>query len=232
MKGKKLFTILVFLILLSIAVFSFYKLFTIRQIVIIGNKNLSEREVKVGIGIKEGDFLFYPSSKELYERLKKIAWIKEAAIRKELSGKLIIYIYESTPVAVLELNERKYLVGEEGSVLEELTEKVKDSQIILPIIKNIDPFKNKDALAESVRLLNFFKSKGLIKSEDEVLLTGENPDTLTIKINGFPIIFGKGDYEAKLSKYLLILAETQKRGIKLQYIDLRFTDRVIVKPIE
>lgn len=232
MKSRKLITIFLFLALFSFAVFSIYKFFTIRQIVIIGNKNLSEKEVKAGIGIKEGDFLFYPSSKEIYDRLKKIAWIKEAAIRKELSGNLIVYLYESTPVAILEINEKKYLVGEEGSILEEFTDKVKDSPIILPVIKNIDPFKGKEALTESVRLLNFFKSKGLIRSDDEVILTGENPDTLTIKINGFPIIFGKGDYEAKLSKYLLILSETQKRGIKLQYIDLRFPDRVIVKPLE
>lgn len=232
MKGRKFIIFFVFVALLSFAIFLFYKLFTIRQILIVGNRNLSEKEVKSAVGIKEGDFLFYPTSKEIYERLKRIAWIKEATIRKELSGTLIIYVYESTPVAVLEINERKYLVGEEGSVLEEFTDKVKDSPIILPIIKNLDPFKSRETIAEAVRLINFFKSKGLIKTDDEVLLTGETPDTLTIIINGFPIIFGKGDYEAKLSKYQLILSETQRRGMRLQYIDLRFPDRVIVKPLE
>lgn len=232
MRGRRILIPLSVVLLVTFTGFLLYKFFTVRHITVIGNKNLTEREVKAQIGVKEGDFLLYPTSKEIYERLKKLSWIKEASVRKELSGNLILYISEATPVAVLEMEQRKFLVSEEGSILEEIRYRAVESEVFLPIIRQIDPFRNKEALTESVRLLIFLKNKGLIRADDEVLLTGETADTLTVRINGFPIIFGRGDYEAKLTKYLMILAEIQRRGMKLQYVDLRVPDRVIVKPLE
>lgn len=232
MRNRRIIYISLFIVIIIATFFLFYKFLTIRQVVIIGNKNLTEKEIKSSIMVKEGSFILYPSSKEIYERLKKIAWIKDAAIRKDLNGKLTIFIIESIPIAILDFKNKKYLINDEGKILEELTDKLQDSLILLPIIKNIDPLKDKETLFEAVKLTGYAKTKGLIKSDDEVILTAENVDNLTININGLPIIFGKGEFDHKFSKYLLILAETQKRGMKLKYIDLRFPDRVIVKPLD
>ncbi|MCS7215666.1 MAG: FtsQ-type POTRA domain-containing protein [Thermodesulfovibrio sp.] len=237
--------ILACLFLIVIAVFLAFKGFKVRDIVIIGNKHITEKEIRTVLALKEGSSIVYPSSKNLYERLKKIPWIKDVIIRKDLNGTVTIYVKESTPVAIATFNGRYYLVDYEAQVLEDFTEKIQGKEtfseleikesnpfIFLPIIKDIEPFKNRDTLDEAIKLLNFINQRGFVKVDDKITITGNNPDNLTLHINNFPIIVGRGELEAKFAKYIVVNAEIQKRGLKVQYIDLRVPDRVIVKPVE
>lgn len=232
MKNKKLINLTLLLIFIVVFAFLAFKELRIKQIIIAGNKHITEKEIISITGIKEGHSIIYPSCRTIYEKLKKIPWIKDAIIRKDLSGTLTINIKESTPVAIVIVNEKAYLIDYEAKVLEDFTEKLQDSRIFLPVIKDIDPFKDTGTLTEAVKLLNFINSKGYVKSQDEIIITGKDPDSLTLYINGFPIIVGKGDFELKFAKYILVNTEIQKRGLNAQYIDLRFPDRVIVKPVQ
>jgi len=231
MKSKKLIILVAFLLILA-AGFLAFKTLTVRHVVITGNKHLTEKEIRSITGIKEGISIIYPSSRTLYERLKKTPWIKDAIIRKDLNGTITIYVKESTPVAIAMFNEHSYLIDYEAQVLEDFTEKINDSNVFLPVIKNIDPFKNRETLEEAVKLLNFINHKGFVKSDDEIIITGNNPDDLTLYVNGFQIIVGRGDFEAKFAKYIVVNSEIQKRGLNVQYVDLRVPDRVIVKPLQ
>ena len=231
-KNKKLIILIICFASVTVLSFLVFKGITIRNIVVVGNKTLSQREIRSILGIREGHSIIYPSSKTIYERLKKTPWIKDAIIRKDLNGTLTIYIKETTPVAIVMLNGRYYLVDYEAQVLEDFTDKIQNSAIFLPVIKHIDPFKNTETFHEAVNLLNFINYKGLVKADDEVIITGDDPDSLTLYINDFPIIVGKGDFEKKFAKYFVVNAEIQKRGLHVQYIDLRFPDRVVVKPVE
>lgn len=244
MKSKK-WIILISIFFIILAFFLAFEKLTIRNIIIIGNKHLTDKEIRAILVIKEGNSIIYPTSKTLYERLKKTPWIKDAIIRKDLNGTITIYIKESTPVAIVTFNGNYYLVDYEAQILEDFTDKIQNnksfpdtntketnSTILLPIIKDIDPFKNRETLNEAVNLLNFINHKGFVKADDKIIITGNNPDNLTLYINDFPIIIGKGDFEAKFAKYLVVNNEIQKRGLNVQYIDLRVPDRVIVKPVE
>lgn len=229
MKNKR-FIILASIITIIFFAFLIFQILKVRQIVIVGNKNLTDKQIRNTIGVREGDSILYPSSKNLYERLRKISWIKDAIIRKDLNGTLTIYIKESFPIAIATKDEKAYLIDYEAQVLEDFTEKLKNTKILLPILKNIDPFKNKETLQSAVDLINFINSKEYAKPQDEIIITGNEPDNLAIYINNFHIIVGNGDFETKFSKYLIVSTEIQKRGMQIQYIDLRFPDRVIVKP--
>lgn len=219
-------TLVLFIIFLSL------KVFIVRDIVITGNKNISEQQIRKALALKEGSSIIYPGLKTLYERLKNYSWIKDAVIRKDLNGKITIHIKESTPVAIATANERAYLIDYEGQVLEDFTEKLKDSKIFLPILKDIDPFTNRDTLQSAVALINFINSKGFVKDKDEIIVKGTHPDNLTVTMNNNMIIIGSGELEAKFAKYRVVNSEIQRRGLNVQYIDLRFPDKVIVKPLE
>lgn len=56
--------------------------FTVRNVVIIGNKHLTDKEIRAILSIKEGNSIIYPSSKTLYERLKKNAMDKRCNYKK------------------------------------------------------------------------------------------------------------------------------------------------------
>ncbi|WP_460176158.1 cell division protein FtsQ/DivIB [Thermodesulfovibrio hydrogeniphilus] len=230
--SRRKITILMVLIVAGVVVFLLFHLLKIRHFVIIGNKHLKEHEIKYALSIKEGSSLLYPSSKTLYERLKKMPWIKDAVIRKDLNGTLTIYIQEASPVAVAKYDGSAYLIDRDGRILEDFTDKLESSLILLPILKNIDPINNRETLQSALELLNFLNSKGFISSQDNIIITGSQPENLTLFVNDFPIIVGKGELELKFAKYAIVLDEIKKRGIKAQYVDLRVPDRVIVKPVE
>lgn len=233
MKNRKIILIITgcFISVLLI-IFLSLKVLIVRHILIGGNKNITEQQIRQALALKEGSSIIYPGSKTLYERLKKISWVKDVVIRKDLNGTLTIHIKESTPVAIAMANEKAYLIDYEGQVLEDFTEKLKDNQIFLPLLKDIDPFTNKDTLQSAVALLNFINSKGIVKSKDEITITGSQPDNLTITMNKIRIIIGNGDLENKFAKYIIVNSEIQRRGLNVQYVDLRFPDKVIVKPLE
>lgn len=232
-KGLKKWLILVAIpvLLLLIGVFVF-KTMTIRDIVIIGNKHLTEQDVKNLLAVKKGNSILYPTSKTLYERVKKTPWIKDAIIRKDLNGTITIYIKEAVPIALAIYENNVYLLDKDSNVLERVSGEMNDSSIFLPVIKNIDPFKNRDTLYEAVNLVNFLNDKGFVQKEDKITITGSNPDDLTLFINDFSIIVGKGDLESKFLKFKVVSEEIKKRNLTVQYVDLRFPDKVVVKPVE
>lgn len=230
---KKVIILFIGIFLLSlISLFLLSRLMTIKHLVVIGISNITDSQVKQAIGIKEGSSILYPSSKILYERLKKIPWIKDAVIRKDLNGTLTVYIKESTPVAIALYEKKAYLIDNEGRVLEDFSEKINNVKIFLPVLRDIDPFKNKETLVGAIELINFLSSKNMISSNDDIVLTGSNPDDLSLYVNQIELIFGKGDLETKLAKYSLIVEEIRKRGLRVQYIDLRFPEKVVVKTLE
>lgn len=230
---KKVIILFIGIFLLSlISLFLLSRLMTIKHLVVIGISNITDSQVKQAIGIKEGSSILYPSSKILYERLKKIPWIKDAVIRKDLNGTLTVYIKESTPVAIALYEKKAYLIDNEGRVLEDFSEKINNVKIFLPVLRDIDPFKNMETLVAAIELINFLSSKNMISSNDDIVLTGSNPDDLSLYVNQIKLIFGKGDLETKLAKYSLIVEEIRKRGLRVQYIDLRFPEKVVVKTLE
>ncbi|MCS7203530.1 MAG: FtsQ-type POTRA domain-containing protein [Thermodesulfovibrio sp.] len=228
---SKIAVVGVFIIFLVVITLFIYKQLTIKNISVIGNKNLTEEEIKNLINIKEGSSAILPFPKTIYERLKQSAWIKEATIRKDLNGVLTIYIIEANPLAILQIENKAYLIDDQGVILEELRE-ISNEGVFLPVIKDIDPFKNKETLTEAINLLVFLNKNKIINSDQKIKVEGKFPEDITLYIDSFSIIVGKGDFERKFTKFRVVNEEIQKRQLKVKYIDLRFPDRVIFKPQE
>ena len=57
------------------------------------------------------------------------------------------------------------------------------------------------------------------------------PRIFRCKVDGMLVKVGHGEYEEKLQRLLELEDEIMRRGIPVDYIDLRFANKVIVKPI-
>ncbi len=53
-----------------------------------------------------------------------------------------------------------------------------------------------------------------------------------MKIDKIVIKVGKGDIEKKLERLEFVREEIQKRNMTVEYIDLRFANKIIVKPAQ
>lgn len=206
-------------------------LFPVKEIVFSGNKHISESELKTIMGINGNESLLRLSSKELEARLLKSPWIKAVSFRKDFPHRFTVRIEESMPYALLEMNGRTFFIDDKGNILEEL----KGEAIpFLPIISG-DPFKNSpDVLGEVLNLVRTMKDKGFIAVKDRIEIIiphGAGPEDISMQVDGMLVKVGHGEYEEKLQRLLELEDEIMRRGIPVDYIDLRFANKVIVKPI-
>ncbi len=232
-----LFILAGFIILGLILFFSYRAikgLFILERIIIKGNEVLSEEDIKRIAGLRKSAkrSLIEISSSEVYHRLIGSPWIKEAVVRKGLPDRLIIWVEEARPEAVIKKEGRVYLIDDTGVILEELRQ---GSPVMLPILE-ID-YENRELLTEALLLLKEMRTLRITPGEGNIILTGSKKEDLTIllrkdadnRINQVSIRVGYGRYNEKLKRLIDFAPSIRQRAISPSIIDLRFDDRLIVK---
>jgi cell division protein FtsQ len=201
--------------------------FPLREVVFYGNLHLSEGELKSMTGLNGGEGLFPISPKGISEKLLKSPWIKNVSIRKEFPHSVSIRIHESSPFAILEMKGRSFLIDEKGRMLEEM----KGVIPFLPVI-TADPFGDRENFMEALHLARVLKDKKIATERGRVeIVAGKGPESISMVLDSVVIKIGQGDYERKLSRLFELEEEIKKRAIVVDYVDLRFANRVVVKPI-
>ncbi|MDH5201851.1 MAG: FtsQ-type POTRA domain-containing protein [Nitrospirota bacterium] len=218
---------------LALAVYSYVRadmiksVSPIRNVVFIGNKHLTDDELMALTGIHRNESLITTSNRKVSQGLLKSPWIRSVSVRKEFPDTLSIVIEEAVPFALLDMNGHFFLVDENGKLLEEL----KDNAIpFLPIITG-DPFKEGKGFSEALHLAKLMNDKGFSSESNHIEIIANKPQELTVTIDGTVVKVGSGEYEEKLKRLFELEDEIKKRKIPVDYIDLRFANRVIVKPI-
>lgn len=224
-RGLKAATAVTALAALTAVTYFLLKEFYVREIQVQGNEHLEKSDVEYILNIRREPLLNL-SLVELDEKLKGNAWIRKASLRWQLPGTLLVNIEESSPKALLDSGGVMYLVNEKGDLMERL-----DGQAtpFLPVIKGIDPRFKKD-MAEAMKLVEALAVKNII-AERQFIEIGKESIGLTANIDGEYIRVGYGQYEDKFRKWLELEPELKRRGVPIEYIDLRFKDSVIVKPL-
>jgi cell division protein FtsQ len=199
--------------------------FPLRQIVFVGNTHLTDDELKSLAGLKKGENLLALSSRGIYEKMTKSPWIRSVMIRKELPDRLRIVITEAEPFALLDMKGHLFIVDDRGELLEEL----KDSPMpFLPVITG-NPFGDKEVILDAIRLAKAIKTTGLLLEKDHIEIIASKAEDLSVNLDGLLVKVGAGDYEGKLLRLKALEDEIKKRDIPVDYIDLRFANRVVVK---
>ena len=202
-------------------------LMPIKNISLIGNKHLTDEEIKALAGINVNEDLFTVSNKKICERLIKSPWIRSVNVRKEFPATLSLSIEEAVPFALLDMNNRLFLIDEKGKLLEELKD---DSIPFLPIITG-DPFKEREGFLEALKLVKVMNDKNFASERDHIEIVIKKPHELMATVDGNIVKIGSGGYEEKLVRFIELEDYIKKIGVPVDYIDLRFANKAIVKPI-
>ncbi|MEW6002126.1 MAG: FtsQ-type POTRA domain-containing protein [Nitrospirota bacterium] len=199
----------------------------VKEIRFTGNKHLTDDELEAFVSTYRNRSLIITSNGEVGQSLLKSPWIKTVNVRKEFPGTLSIRVDEAVPFALLDLNGHLFLVDERGKLLEELKG---DSVPFLPIITS-DPFNEGEAFSEAVKIARLMATKGFSSEKNNIEIVAHKPQELTVIIDGTIVKIGSGRYEEKLERLVQLEDEINRRKIPVDYIDLRFSNRAIVKPV-
>jgi len=201
--------------------------FIVNKIVFTGNVRLTDEELKNLAGLKGGENLLTLSARNVYKKISASPWITSAAVRREFPDRLRILIKETEPFALLDMKGHLFIVDEKGSLLEELKE---SSMPFLPIISG-NPFGEKEAFSEAINLVRAIKETGLLSRKNHIEVIAHKLQEIAVNFDGVVVKIGSGEYRDKLSRLMELEEEIKSRSIPVDYIDLRFANKVVVKPV-
>jgi len=208
--------------------------FRLERIEVSPLKRLTTADVIAQAGIKTGDDLLGLQLGRMGEQLSKNPWIEKVRIRRYLPHTIAIEISEQEPVAVASMGYLYYL-NPNGDIFKLLTE---GDRLDYPVFTGIseddlakDPAGSKEAIKSMLSLLGLLKHKEFLRLEDlsEIHYDKGYGFTIFMADRGVPIKLGRADFADKIERFAKIYATLQPHMSTLEYIDLDYSDKIVVK---
>ncbi|SNB47821.1 cell division protein FtsQ/DivIB [Geobacter sp. DSM 9736] len=206
----------------------------LERIEVSGLKRLTREEVVTQAGVKVGDGMLGLRLRRIGEQLSKIPWVDKVRVRRYFPGSLIVEIAEREPQAIAHMGYLYYL-DKGGEPFKPLT--VGDS-LDYPVITGVteedmarDPAGSREALKGALDLIAILNEGAALKMDEvsEIHFDKGFGYTLFALQNGVPVKLGNGQYREKLQRLARIYRELQAQLPNVEYVDLDYGDRIIVK---
>jgi cell division protein FtsQ len=209
----------------------------VQRVTVEGNRIVETAEIMQLVRIQKNTQLQDIDLTAVRKDILSHHFIKDAVVERDLPATLKITITERLPLAIVNSAEILYL-DEEGVVL---PHSISKQLFDLPVLSGISPeialapggtINNPD-VHEALQILATSKlvSKELYHLISEVRLRSGGDIVLYAAEWGVPIIFGRGDIANKLVRLEAFWNNIvrEKGSQRLQYVDLRFDDQVVVR---
>lgn len=208
----------------------------VRSIEVHGNERLSTGDVLGLVKGLGGQHLLGVGLDRWRDRLLSQPWVAEATVRRILPGTVDIVVRERRPMAIARIENRLYLVDSTGVVIDEYGPSYAD--IDLPIVDGLAarPAGDGSIVDEgraqlTGRLLAALRARpdlasrvSQIEMEDArnaaVMLEG---DTAMLRL-------GDRDFVERIQSYIDLAPALRERVADIDYVDLRFDERLYVRP--
>lgn len=207
----------------------------VNEIKIVGCINAKEAELLDLARLDLGMEIWKLNLAELTKSIVKHPWIKKVQVRRDWSRQaLIIEVQERIPRAMIILDDL-YLVDSQGKIFKRVGTKEK---VDLPLLTGLGgkEIKNQDRESEelikqALELLDLLANRQIINEHNisEINLHKQRGLTLYTLEKSLPIHLGWGDYQDKLNRLEKVLADIQKKGEEVVYVDVNYPRKIIVK---
>lgn len=210
------------------------------DIMVRGNNFVSREEVVGALGLrltgnlKAGTNVFHMSLDGRRRGVETLAWVRTASVTRILPHGLLVHITERTPVAYANFGSRVSLVDDDGMLLEKPDSGVFD----FPVLYGLENLAGIDERRSRLSIyLEFIQQLGGEASRagwmiSEVYLT-DAEDLKALLIYGQQTVqvhFGQKDFHQRFRNFLALLPEIQKSNGKLDSVDLRYRNQIVVDP--
>ena len=197
---------------------------------------LTRSEIVALAGVRPGDAMLGLKLKGIVEQLAKNPWIEQVQVRRFFPHTLSIALSERSPKAVANVG-CLYYVDAKGVLFKSLVE---GDRLDYPLITGVnkadleqDPEGSKEALKSALQLVDTLKAGTVFGLADvsEIHYDKGYGFTLFTMQGGVPVKLGNGSFNEKLARLSGIFRDLQPQMQALDYIDLDYSDKIIVKKV-
>jgi cell division protein FtsQ len=208
---------------------------TITRITVDGNARLSRGEVLALLGSLRGASMVTADLEHWRRVLLESPWVADAVLRRVLPGTLSVTIAERRPLAIGRLGGALYLVDETGVIIDEFGPNY--AELDLPIVDGLGASRAGGALVDPSRaavaarvLADLGRRPDIAARVSEIDVA--EPANVAVILKGETTLLHLGgeQFAARLQAYLDLAQALHERVAQIDYVDLRFGERVYVRP--
>jgi cell division protein FtsQ len=208
----------------------------VTRISVSGNTRLSRGEVLSLLDGLRGTNMVTLDLEDFRHRLMASPWVANAAMRRVLPGRVDVFIAERQPMGIGRIGQSLYLVDERGDVIDEFGPNY--AELDLPIIDGLTAGAHQtgllidDARASlASRLLTSLRAKPeLARRVSQVDVTDPRDAVLILEGDTALVRIGDDQFIERLQTYVDLVPALRERVAGIDYVDMRFDERVYVRP--
>jgi cell division septal protein FtsQ len=200
-----------------------------------GNRRLSAGEVSALLEGLKGENLLTADLERWRERLLASSWVADAELRRRLPGTVDVVVTEREPIGIARWRDNLYLVDVAGGVIDEFGPRYADCD--LPLIDGLLVSGAAGSLVDQARgrlvaelMADIRRRPDLARRVSQIDVS--NPFDVHVILDGDPAVIRLGTtrFLERIWGYVELQAALRQRVPAIDYVDLRFDDRIYVGP--
>jgi cell division protein FtsQ len=203
-----------------------------------GNERLSKGEVLALLDGLRGRNIVAVDLAEWQGRLLASPWVEHAHLRRVLPSRIDVELRERHPIGVARLGAALYLVDASGVVIDEHGPNYAD--LDLPMIDGLAarPGQNASAIDErrarlAARVIAAIGRRPDIAKRVSLIDVSDAHDAVVMLAQDTAMLrLGEDDFAERIQQYLDVAPALRERVEQIDYVDLRFDERVYVRPVK
>jgi cell division protein FtsQ len=220
----------------AFAVIAALEIFHIDQINVRGNHWLSKGEVLAILDDLRGRSILAVDLMDWRRALLNSPWVADASLRRTLPSTVDVVILERAPLGIGRINDSLYLVDDRGDVIDDYGPNYAD--LDLPIIDGLST----SATPPGEQSANLYRAQ-LARRLMDALRAGDMASQISqidvsdsrnavVLLDGDPTLIRLGNerFVERLQSYHELAPALRERVPAIDYVDLRFDERVYVRP--
>lgn len=210
----------------------------VSRITIHGNERMSRGEVLAILDGLRGRSMVTADLESWRQKLLNSPWVADAAIRRVLPGTLTVAISERQPMGVGRLRDVLYLVDQQGAIIDEYGPNY--AELDLPIIDGLaaapttgGTLVDEARAALAARVLSDLRQRPDLAGRISQIDVSDPRDAVVILKGDTALVrVGEDRFADRIQSYVDLRPALRDRVPSIDYVDLRFDQRVYVRPLD
>jgi cell division protein FtsQ len=210
--------------------------FQVRHIEVHGNVRLSSGEVQAIVEGLQGTSILTADLRAYRRRLMDSPWVASVAMRRVLPSTVEVFVSERRPIGLCRMGAVLYLVDAHGTLIDEYGPQY--AEFDLPIIDGLvrspdsgQPVIDEERADLAARVIEAIAPhKGLAQRVSQIEVRDPHDAVVLLQNDPALLHLGEDHFVERLQSYIDLAPALHQRVADIDYVDLRFDERVYVRP--
>jgi len=208
----------------------------VRRITVHGNVRLSSGEVQAIVDGLRGSNILTVDLPGYRRRLMGSPWVADVALRRVLPSTVEVFVSERRPMGLCRLGSALYLVDPHGTLIDEFGPEY--AEFDLPIIDGLvgNPGAGRPSIDEAraelaARVIEALGiRKDIAQRVSQIDVSDAHDAVVLLQDDDAQLHLGEDRFLERLQSYVDLAPTLRKSVPEIDYVDLRFDERLYVRP--